>query len=60
MTDLRLSNDFTLPAEAVTETFAILAKRGVGKTDDRRPTTDDHQVLLQSAMAWMLDELIAV
>jgi hypothetical protein len=35
MTDLRLSNDFTLPAEAVTETFAILAKRGVGKTGVR-------------------------
>jgi hypothetical protein len=32
MANLRLSNDFTLPAEAVTETFAILAKRGVGKT----------------------------
>jgi uncharacterized protein len=32
MADLRLSNDFTLPVEAVTETFAILAKRGVGKT----------------------------
>jgi uncharacterized protein len=32
MTDLRLSNDFALPAEAVTQTFAILAKRGVGKT----------------------------
>jgi len=32
MTDLRLSNDFALPTEAVTETFAILAKRGVGKT----------------------------
>jgi hypothetical protein len=31
MADLRLSDDFTLPAEAVTETFAILAKRGVGK-----------------------------
>jgi hypothetical protein len=40
MADLRLSNDFTLPAEAVTETFAILARRGVGKTDDRPPTTD--------------------
>ena len=32
MTDLRISSDFTLPAEAITETFAILAKRGVGKT----------------------------
>jgi hypothetical protein len=29
---LRIGKDFTLPAEAVTETFAILAKRGVGKT----------------------------
>jgi hypothetical protein len=26
MTDLRLSNDFALPTEAVTETFAILAR----------------------------------
>jgi uncharacterized protein DUF87/helicase HerA-like protein len=32
VTLLRLSADFTLPPEAVTETFAILAKRGVGKT----------------------------
>jgi DNA helicase HerA-like ATPase len=29
---LRLADDLTLPAEAVTETFAILAKRGAGKT----------------------------
>jgi DNA helicase HerA-like ATPase len=29
---LRLSHDFSIPAEAVTQTFAILAKRGVGKT----------------------------
>lgn len=29
---LRLSDDFSLPLEAVTETFAILAKRGAGKT----------------------------
>jgi uncharacterized protein len=29
---LRLSKDLQLPAEAVTQTFAILAKRGVGKT----------------------------
>jgi hypothetical protein len=32
MANLRLSNDIMLPAEAVTETFAILAKHGVGKT----------------------------
>src|SRR5436309_7649311 len=32
MTDLRIAADFSLPAEAVTQTFAILAKRGVGKT----------------------------
>lgn len=32
MTKLHLSSDFTLPVEAVTQTFAILAKRGVGKT----------------------------
>jgi DNA helicase HerA-like ATPase len=29
---LRISREFSLPAEAVSETFAILAKRGVGKT----------------------------
>ena len=29
---LHLAHDFNLPPEAVTETFAILAKRGVGKT----------------------------
>lgn len=29
---LQISNDFSLPLKAVTETFAILAKRGMGKT----------------------------
>jgi hypothetical protein len=29
---LRLAADFTIPSDAVTQTFAILAKRGVGKT----------------------------
>jgi uncharacterized protein DUF87 len=29
---LRIADDFRLPLEAVTETFGILAKRGVGKT----------------------------
>jgi DNA helicase HerA-like ATPase len=32
MTGLRISRDLALPAEAITQTFAILAKRGVGKT----------------------------
>lgn len=32
MTQLRLADDLLLPLEAVTQTFAILAKRGVGKT----------------------------
>lgn len=32
MNELRIAPDFTLPAEAVTQTFAILAKRGMGKT----------------------------
>lgn len=32
MRALRIANNLTLPAEAVTQTFAILAKRGVGKT----------------------------
>jgi uncharacterized protein len=31
-TKVRLSPDLTLPADAVTQTFTILAKRGVGKT----------------------------
>jgi hypothetical protein len=29
---LRIASDLTLPLDAVTQTFAILAKRGVGKT----------------------------
>ena len=29
---LHISNDLSLPIEAVTQTFAILAKRRVGKT----------------------------
>lgn len=29
---LSISVDLTLPADAVTQTFTILAKRGVGKT----------------------------
>ncbi len=32
MSKLRISADLSLPPEAVTETFAILAKRGAGKT----------------------------
>ena len=32
MAELRISPDLSLPPEAVTETFAILAKRGAGKT----------------------------
>jgi hypothetical protein len=32
MRGLRIADNLTLPAEAVTQTFAILAKRGVGKT----------------------------
>lgn len=32
MTKLRIAKNFALPIEAVTQTFAILAKRGVGKT----------------------------
>jgi hypothetical protein len=30
--NLRISEDLTLPPEAITQTFGILAKRGVGKT----------------------------
>lgn len=32
MAELHIARDFALPLEAVTQTFAILAKRGVGKT----------------------------
>src|SRR5437868_2566345 len=32
MTDLHLASDFAIPADAVTQTFAILSKRGAGKT----------------------------
>lgn len=32
MSELRISKDLKLPLQAVTQTFAILAKRGVGKT----------------------------
>lgn len=32
MSKLHISSDLSLPKEAVTQTFAILAKRGVGKT----------------------------
>lgn len=32
MSKLHISHDLSLPKEAVTQTFAILAKRGVGKT----------------------------
>ena len=41
MTTLRLASDFTLPADAATQTFAILAKRGgdaaaAGELGERR------------------------
>lgn len=32
MSDLKIAENLALPAEAVTQTFAILAKRGMGKT----------------------------
>jgi uncharacterized protein len=32
MSGLRIAEDLTLPLDAVTQTFAVLAKRGVGKT----------------------------
>src|SRR5690348_2403527 len=32
MGQLKISNSLSLPLEAVTQTFAVLAKRGVGKT----------------------------
>lgn len=32
MADLHISSNFSIPVDAVTQTFAILAKRGVGKT----------------------------
>ena len=39
MVHLRRSSDFALPAEAVTETFAILARRGVGKQTEENSAT---------------------
>ncbi len=38
---LKLSQDLELPEEAVTETFAILGKRGVGKTTTARVLTEE-------------------
>jgi len=38
---LQLSQDLELPEEAVTETFAILGKRGVGKTTTARVLTEE-------------------
>lgn len=32
MDEIIIGKDFKLPIEAVTQTFSILAKRGVGKT----------------------------
>lgn len=32
MSKLKIADDFALPADAVTQTFAVLAKRGVGKS----------------------------
>ena len=32
MSGPRIAEDLTLPLDAVTHTFAVLAKRGVGKT----------------------------
>lgn len=41
MTHLRLADDLLLPLEAVTQTFAILAKRGVGKTHTAAVLTEE-------------------
>lgn len=38
---LRLADGFTLPLDATTETFAILAKRGIGKTNTAVVLTEE-------------------
>lgn len=41
MNRLHIGQDFDLPLEAVTQTFAILAKRGVGKTYTAKVLTEE-------------------
>lgn len=56
--ELRLSDNLTLPLDAVTQTFAILAKRGVGKTYTASVMVEEmlmaglHVVILDPVGVW--------
>ncbi len=58
---LQLSQDLELPEEAVTETFAILGKRGVGKTTTARVLTEEllevglPVLILDPTGVWLVD-----
>ncbi len=58
MTKLRLSDDLSLPLDAVTQTFGVLAKRGVGKTytasvmAEEMLTAGQQVVVLDPTGAW--------
>jgi hypothetical protein len=54
---LRISREFSLPAEAVSETFAILAKRGAGTYTaavlvDELPKAGLHVVVVDPVGVW--------
>jgi hypothetical protein len=56
--ELRVSEDLALPCEAVTQTFAIVAKRGVGKTYTAKVMVEEmigaglHVVVLDPIGVW--------
>jgi uncharacterized protein len=54
-TDLRISADLKLPVDAVTETFAFLAKRGAGKTYAAKVLAEE--MLTAGAQVVILDPL---
>ena len=59
MTGIVLAADLTLPVEAVTQTFAVLAKRGVGKsTTARRMAEATGRSLTSSAFNPTLRDLV--
>lgn len=55
---LHLSKDFSLPIDSVTQTFAVLAKRGVGKTHNSSVMAEEmlkagqHVVAIDPTGAW--------
>ncbi|HZH33014.1 MAG TPA: helicase HerA-like domain-containing protein [Pyrinomonadaceae bacterium] len=57
MRSLRIAANLTLPAEAVTQTFAILAKRGVGKTYTASVLTEE---LLKAGLQVVVADPIGV